>query len=92
VAQLATKTEIRQAVQSIFKSEGCSSVRTATIRGKTHAAGKVAGYRPDLKKAYVRVEDRARRCREYRAATFKFVVDPVGPCRATQRPEKKLEA
>ena len=50
----ATKTEIRQAVQSIFKVK-VHSVRTATYPGKERRRGKFAGYRPDWKKAYVRL-------------------------------------
>ena len=49
----ATKTEIKQAVQLIFKVK-VLSVRTATV-GKERRRGKFAGYRPDWKKAYVRL-------------------------------------
>ena len=55
VAPQATKTEIRQAVQSIFKVK-VFSVRTATYPGKERRRGKFAGYRPDWKKAYVRLK------------------------------------
>ena len=55
VAPAATKTEIRQAVQSIFKVK-VLSVRTATYPGKERRRGKFAGYRPDWKKAYVRLK------------------------------------
>ena len=50
----ATKTEIKQAVQTIFKVK-VHSVRTATDVGKERRRGKFAGYRPDWKKAYVRL-------------------------------------
>ena len=50
----ATKTEIKQAVQLIFKVK-VLSVRTATYVGKERRRGKFAGYRPDWKKAYVRL-------------------------------------
>jgi len=50
----ATKTEIKQAVQSIFKVK-VSSVRTANYPGKERRRGKFAGYRSDWKKAYVRL-------------------------------------
>ncbi len=55
VAKAATKTEIREAVQSIFKVK-VHSVRTALYPGKERRRGKFAGYRPDWKKAYVRLE------------------------------------
>ena len=54
VAPKATKTEIREAVQTIFKVK-VHSVRTATYPGKERRRGKFAGYRPDWKKAYVRL-------------------------------------
>ena len=54
VASRATKTEIKEAVQSIFKVK-VSSVRTANYPGKERRRGKFAGYRPDWKKAYVRL-------------------------------------
>jgi large subunit ribosomal protein L23 len=55
VATDATKTEIKQAVQAIFKVK-VDSVRTATFAGKERRRGKFAGYRPDWKKAYVRLK------------------------------------
>ena len=55
VATDATKTEIKQAVQAIFKVK-VDSVRTATCAGKERRRGKFAGYRPDWKKAYVRLK------------------------------------
>src|SRR6202167_2389706 len=54
VAPKATKTEIKQAAQTIFKVK-VYSVRTATYPGKERRRGKFAGYRPDWKKAYVRL-------------------------------------
>ena len=54
VSPKATKTEIKQAVQSIFKVK-VHSVRTAMYPGKERRRGKFAGYRPDWKKAYVRL-------------------------------------
>jgi large subunit ribosomal protein L23 len=41
-------------VQSIFKVK-VLSVRTAVYPGKERRRGKFAGYRPDWKKAYVRL-------------------------------------
>jgi len=54
VAPKATKTEIKEAVQTIFKVK-VHSVRTATYPGKERRRGRFAGYRPDWKKAYVRL-------------------------------------
>ena len=42
-------------MQSIFKVK-VLSVRTATYPGKERRRGKFAGYRPDWKKAYVRLK------------------------------------
>jgi len=55
VAANATKTEIKEAVQKVFKVK-VSTVRTATFQGKERRRGKFAGYRPDWKKAYVRLK------------------------------------
>ena len=55
VAAKATKTEIKEAVQSIFKVK-VDSVRTANFEGKERRRGRFAGYRPDWKKAYVRLK------------------------------------
>jgi large subunit ribosomal protein L23 len=55
VAAQATKTEVKEAVQTIFKVK-VSSVRTANYPGKERRRGKFAGYRPDWKKAYVRLK------------------------------------
>jgi len=55
VAPKATNTEIKEAVQSIFKVK-VHSIRTAVYPGKERRRGKFAGYRPDWKKAYVRLK------------------------------------
>lgn len=55
VAGQATKTEVKQAVQQIFKVK-VDSVRTANFEGKERRRGKFSGYRPDWKKAYVRLK------------------------------------
>jgi large subunit ribosomal protein L23 len=55
VASDATKTEIKEAVQAIFKVK-VAEVRTANFFGKERRRGKFAGYRPDWKKAYVRLK------------------------------------
>ncbi len=55
VASKASKTEIKQAVQTIFKVK-VDSVRTANFAGKERRRGKFTGYRPDWKKAYVKLK------------------------------------
>ena len=55
VAPKATKTEIRQAVQQVFKVK-VDAVRTANFHGKERRRGRFAGHRPDWKKAYVRLK------------------------------------
>jgi len=55
VAAKATKTEVREAVQSIFKVK-VDTVRTANFPGKERRRGRFTGYRPDWKKAYVRLK------------------------------------
>ena len=52
VAMRATKTEVRAAVEQIFKVK-VESVRTATCHGKIRRQGRFSGRRPDWKKAYV---------------------------------------
>jgi large subunit ribosomal protein L23 len=56
VAARATKTEVKEAVQSIFKVK-VDSVRTANFPGKERRRGKFVGSRPDWKKAYVRLKE-----------------------------------
>jgi large subunit ribosomal protein L23 len=55
VAPKASKTAVKQAVELLFKVK-VDSVRTATVAGKERRRGKFAGYRPDWKKAYVRLK------------------------------------
>ena len=55
VAAKATKTEVKEAVQSIFKVK-VDSVRTANYVGKERRRGKFTGFRPDWKKAYVKLK------------------------------------
>ncbi len=55
VAPQATKTEIKEAVQQIFKVK-VDTVRTANFPGKERRRGRFTGYRPDWKKAYVRLK------------------------------------
>jgi len=55
VAAKATKTEVKQAVEALFKVK-VSAVRTANVLGKERRRGKFTGFRPDWKKAYVRLK------------------------------------
>ena len=55
VAAKASKTEIKNAVQAIFKVK-VDEVRTANFAGKERRRGKFTGYRADWKKAYVRLK------------------------------------
>jgi large subunit ribosomal protein L23 len=55
VAAGATKTEVKEAVQQIFKVK-VDSVRTSNFQGKERRRGRYTGYRPDWKKAYVRLK------------------------------------
>jgi large subunit ribosomal protein L23 len=55
VAKDATKTEIRAAVQKLFKVK-VADVRTTNTLGKLRRRGKFTGYRPDWKKAWVRLK------------------------------------
>jgi len=50
----ANKREIKEAVQSVFKVR-VESVRTAIYHGKTRRRGRTFGYRPDWKKAFVKL-------------------------------------
>ncbi len=56
VDQKATKTEVKQAVEALFKVK-VSAVRTSIVEGKERRRGRYAGYRPDWKKAYVRLKE-----------------------------------
>jgi large subunit ribosomal protein L23 len=51
----ASKTEVKQAVELLFKVK-VATVRTASVVGKERRRGKFSGYRPDWKKAYVRLK------------------------------------
>jgi large subunit ribosomal protein L23 len=55
VAPGATKTEVKQAVELLFKVK-VHSVRTSNFLGKERRRGKFTGFRPDWKKAYVRLK------------------------------------
>ncbi len=51
----ASKTEVKQAIETLFKVK-VASVRTANVLGKERRRGKFSGYKPDWKKAYVRLK------------------------------------
>ncbi len=55
VALDANKTQVKTAVEKLFKVK-VEEVRTATFDGKLRRRGRFAGYRPDWKKAYVRLK------------------------------------
>ena len=52
----ATKTDIKNAVQKIFKVK-VAGVRTANYEGKMRRRGRYTGYRPNWKKAYVKLQE-----------------------------------
>ena len=55
VAPDDSKTEVKQAVETLFKVK-VSAVRTSNVLGKERRRGKFTGFRPDWKKAYVRLK------------------------------------
>ena len=55
VAPSATKTEVKQAVEALFKVK-VVAVRTSNVVGKERRRGKFAGYKPGWKKAYVKLK------------------------------------
>ncbi len=55
VARGANKTQIKKAVETLFKVK-VEEVRTTNIRGKLRRRGRFSGYRPDWKKAYVKLQ------------------------------------
>ena len=50
----ASKTEVKEAVQKLFKVK-VESVRTASFFGKLRRRGRMVGFRSDWKKAYVKL-------------------------------------
>ncbi len=52
----ATKPEIKQAVEHLFKVE-VEAVRVTNVKGKVKRSGATLGRRKNWKKAYVRVKD-----------------------------------
>jgi len=55
VAPEASKIEIKEAVQTLFKVK-VASVHTSGYLGKMRRRGRTFGYRPDWKKAYVKLK------------------------------------
>lgn len=51
----ANKTQVKAAVEKLFKVK-VEEVRTATFEGKLRRRGRFAGYKPDWKKAYVKLK------------------------------------
>jgi large subunit ribosomal protein L23 len=56
VPAAANKVQVRQAVEKLFKVK-VEQVRTANYPGKLRRRGRFTGYRPDWKKAYVRLKE-----------------------------------
>ena len=56
VAPDATKTEIKQAVETLFEVS-VKGVQTLNVKGKTKRFGRYLGRRKDWKKAYVTLAD-----------------------------------
>jgi large subunit ribosomal protein L23 len=59
VATSASKTQIKEAVQQIFKVK-VESVRTALCHGKFRRRGRAEGHRRDWKKAYVKLTEESK--------------------------------
>jgi large subunit ribosomal protein L23 len=55
VHRQATKTDIRNAVRKVFNVE-VADVRTASYKGKLKRRGRTFGYRPNWKKAFVKLK------------------------------------
>ena len=51
----ANKAEVKDAVEKIFKVK-VASVKTMSFQGKQRRRGRFVGYKPDWKKAYVRLK------------------------------------
>lgn len=55
VVPQATKTQVKAAVETLFKVK-VAEVRTVNNVGKLRRRGRFSGFRPDWKKAYVRLK------------------------------------
>ena len=56
VAPNANKVQVKQAVEKLFKVK-VAEVRTSVVEGKLRRRGRFTGYRPDWKKAYVKLKE-----------------------------------
>jgi large subunit ribosomal protein L23 len=56
VARDANKTQVKQAVEKLFKVK-VAGVRTSNLDGKMRRRGRFAGYKANWKKAYVKLQD-----------------------------------
>jgi len=80
VSAKATKTQIKEAVQQIFKVK-VAGVRTANFYGKMRRRGQTEGYRRDWKKAYVKLaegEKNDRVCGEFVVGFQGLYYNPEG--------------
>jgi len=59
VARTASKTEVKQAIETIFGVE-VEKVNTMIRRGKLKRQGKTQGYRPTLKRAVVKLTEKSK--------------------------------
>ena len=55
VAPKATKVQVKAAVEKLFKVK-VDQVRTCNFEGKERRRGRFTGFRPDWKKAYVKLK------------------------------------
>jgi len=56
VAPNANKVQVKQAVEKLFKVK-VAEVGTSLVEGKLRRRGRFTGYRPDWKKAYVKLKE-----------------------------------
>jgi large subunit ribosomal protein L23 len=56
VAPDANKVQVKHAVEKLFKVK-VAEVRTSVFEGKMRRRGRFSGYRPDWKKAYVKLKE-----------------------------------
>jgi large subunit ribosomal protein L23 len=56
VAPGANKTQVKQAVETLFNVK-VAGVRTSNLEGKMRRRGRFVGYKSDWKKAYVKLKD-----------------------------------
>ena len=65
VDKRADKTQIKRAVEEIFKGAKVKSVNTVNVRGKYKAQGRTSGYTPDFKKAIVQLTEDSAPLKEF---------------------------